>query len=276
MTASAPILSPPPALSESDFGRIARRIEEMAGIVLEPHKAQMIRTRLERRLRDTGLRRMSDYLDLLDDRANRTELQAFVDALTTNQTAMFREPHHLAHLEGTVRAMRSGTSLRIWSAGCASGEEAYSIALTVMGARGFMPPGTRILASDIDSKMVETARTGTVDSTRCTGMEERHVALMRASPGGRKAPPHAALQAIAFRRLNLLEPWPMRGQFDAIFCRNVMIYFSAATTARLLERFTAQLVPGGYLYLGHAEALLDRTPGLRSCGGTIYRREETP
>lgn len=265
-----------PLLSDRDFSRIARRIEELAGIVLEPHKCQMIRTRLDRRLRETGLRRMGDYLDLIDDPANRVELQAFVDSLTTNQTSMFREPHHLAHLEGSLRTWRTGAPLRIWSAGCASGEEAYSIALAILTARGGIPPGTRILATDIDSQMIAAARTGAVEAARCAGMEPRHENLLRPAPGGRRVLPRPALQAISFRQLNLLEPWPMRGQFDAIFCRNVMIYFSAATKARLLERLTAQLVPGGYLYLGHAEALLGRHPGLRGCGGTIYRREDEP
>ncbi|WP_233416860.1 CheR family methyltransferase [Halovulum marinum] len=263
-----------PALSEREFTRVAHRIERLAGIVLEPHKRPMLAARLARRMRHGGHRGIGAYMDMIDRGSDRAEVQGFIDALTTNQTGMFREPHHFAHLERVLAARTDAAPLRLWSAGCASGEEAFSIALTVAAARGRLALDDRILATDIDSAMIARARRGVVAAERCTGLEPRHAAqLGRAAGGGRQMPPQL-LGAIRFRRLNLLEPWPLQGYFEAIFCRNVMIYFSAATRAALVDRLAARLVPGGHLYLGHAELLLERHTMLQACGKSVYRRVE--
>ncbi len=262
-------------LSDRDFNRVARRIEAMAGIVLEPHKRQMLATRLSRRMQGTCHRDIRAYLDAIDQDGDQIELQGFVDALTTNQTSMFREPHHFAHLERVIAACAPQAPLRIWSAGCSSGEEPFSVALTLMAALGRIPEGARILATDIDSRMIARARLGTLPGLSCTQLEPRFGALL--GPGddaGSRQMPAEAMRAIRFRLLNLLETWPMRCRFDAIFCRNVMIYFSAATKVALIDRLAARLAPGGFLYLGHAESLLDRHPRLRACGKTVYRLED--
>lgn len=261
-------------LSDRDFHRVARRIESMAGIVLEPHKRQMLAARLARRMQGTRHPDVGAYLDAIERGADQAELQGFVDALTTNQTGMFREPHHFVHLEQVIAARDPRMPLRIWSAGCSSGEEPYSVALTVMAALGRIPEAARILATDIDSGMIARARRGMLPAASCLNLEPRFATLIGPADGASRRMPAEAMRTIRFRLLNLLEPWPMRCRFDAIFCRNVMIYFSAATRAALIDRLAARLAPGGFLYLGHAESLLGRHPMLRACGRTVYRLEE--
>ena len=270
-----------PALGDREFHRVADRVRAMSGIVLEPHKRQMIRSRLSRRLRVCGIATIREYLDRLDADGDPEELQQFVNTLTTNLTSLFREAHHFAHLEREVlapHAERPGARLRIWSAGCSSGEEAYSIALCLWEVFGRIPPDALILATDIDTQMLERARAGLVPADRAADIEPRYARhLQRAAAGpGQLAVPPAAMAAISFRRLNLLERWPMAGPFDAIMCRNTMIYFAQDTKAALIDRFARLLTPGGHLYLGHSESILGEHPLLAACGQTVYRRKETP
>lgn len=263
-------------LSDRDYDRVARRVREMAGIVLEAHKRQMVFSRLSRRLRARGMARFSDYLDHLDAGDDAQELQEFLNTLTTNLTSLFREAHHFAHLERTLIQPLSRVAtprLRIWSAGCSSGEEPYSIALTVLDTLGRIPADVRILATDLDTNMLARGRRGQYPAERCADIPQRFARHLARS-GEESVMPRAAVEAIAFRHLNLLGPWPMRGRFEAIFCRNVMIYFSPETKARLIDRFADLLVPGGFLYLGHSESILGQHPRLISCGETVYQRRE--
>lgn len=260
-------------MTEQVFERVAQRVHSLAGIVLEPHKREMIRSRLGRRLKATNIESFEEYIDHVDRGTDAKETQAFLNALTTNLTSFFREAHHFVHLRDKVLSdsMASGnTRLRFWSAGCSSGEEAYTIALTILDKFGAMPADARILATDLDTNMLETGRAGVYQADRCKSMESNYARLINKMPDGRVKMPDAARNAISFRHLNLLERWPVKGPFDAIFCRNVMIYFGAETKTQLISRFADLLRPGGCLYLGHSESILERHPRLTSLGDTIY------
>lgn len=262
-------------MSDRDFQRVAQRVSDMAGIVLEPHKQQMIVSRLSRRLRALGIATIGEYLDRLDAGRDLDELQEFINTLTTNLTSLFREAHHFVHLRAAVLepyARASRGRLRIWSAGCSSGEEAYSIGLCLLDILGSIPADARILATDIDTRILERARRGHYPAEKCADVDPCYRRFLKTvPPGDEVSMPPSLVQTVAFRRLNLLEPWPMQGKFDAIFCRNVMIYFSQAAKIRLIDRFADLLVPRGYLYLGHSESLLGRHPRLESIGETVYR-----
>lgn len=259
------------------FRRISERIHALAGIVLKDHKRQMVSTRLGRRLRALGLSDYDSYLALLDGPEGAGEAVELINALTTNLTAFFREAHHFDDLREHVIAPRLAArapKLRIWSAGCSTGEEPYSIQMTLMAAGALDRPWDyRLLATDLDSQVLARAEAGIYAADRLGGvpanLRER---AFRPRPDG-SVEVQAALKAqVRFRRLNLLEPWPFRGPFDAIFCRNVLIYFDAETKAGLVDRFAEMLAPDGTLYLGHSESLLGDHPRLVSCGRTIYRR----
>jgi chemotaxis protein methyltransferase CheR len=267
------------AMSDDEFRRIADRVLRTAGIVLKDHKRQMVYTRLARRLRALGLSSFAAYLELLDSPAGAAELQDFTNAVTTNLTSFFREAHHFDHLRDAVVAPRLAEGrrrLRIWSAGCSTGEEPYSIALALLGKGGPASRGgadLRILATDLDTNVLAQAEAGLYRADRAEDVPAalRAGALIRRPPDRVEVAP-GLRAAVAFRRLNLLEDWPFRGPFDAIFCRNVLIYFDAETKARLVRRFAEHLDAEGALYLGHSESLLGEHPLLRSEGRTIYRR----
>ena len=275
--------SPPAAVAEAEgefrmspdeFVRVADRVFRMTGIVLKDHKRQMVQTRLSRRLRALELGSFADYVALLDGPAGAREAQDFVNAVTTNLTAFFREAHHFEHLRAQVLepALRAGTArLRIWSAGCSTGEEPYSIAMTAQ-ACGALGRNFRILATDLDTAVLARAQAGRYRADRLADVPAAHRGAFRAAAEGTCEVAAPLRAAVAFRQLNLLHDWPFRGPFDAIFCRNVLIYFDAETKAALVRRFAELLPPDGALYLGHSESLLGEHPLLISEGRTIYRR----
>jgi chemotaxis protein methyltransferase CheR len=266
-----------PLLSEPVFRAVAARVHALTGIVLHEHKRQMVHTRLSRRLRALGLGDFESYLALLDSPGGAAETGAFVNAITTNLTAFFREAHHFTHLRDAVlkpRMAAGAARFRVWSAGCSTGEEPYSIQMTVQEAGGFARAWDyRLLATDLDSDVLARAAAGVYAADRLQGIPPARLAAaaLRRPDGAAEMRPELRAR-IAFRRLNLLEAWPVKGPFDAIFCRNVMIYFDAATKADLVSRFAGLLAPHGALYLGHSESLLGEHPLLVSSGRTTYGR----
>jgi chemotaxis protein methyltransferase CheR len=268
---------PSPSLSDGDFQRVAERVRRTAGIVLGPHRRDRVRARIEQRMAALGLARVRDYLDHLDTAAGAGEWANFISAVTTNLTAFFREGHHFVHLHHCLNdpnELARRDSLRVWSAGCSSGEEAYSLAMVLREhvlRRGGCD--VQVLASDIDTHMLERARRATYPLGALDDLPPRFrrpefvhrddTALTVAAEVRR---------LVQLRPLNLIEPWPMRGPFDAIFCRNVLIYFDAAAKAAMIDGFAAALRPGGLLYLGHSESLLGSHPSLVGEGQTTYRR----
>ncbi|MFN3260377.1 MAG: CheR family methyltransferase [Pikeienuella sp.] len=271
------------------FGRIAAALRREAGIALAPEKVALVHGRLSRRVRTLALDGFEAYCDLIESREGAAELRAMVNALTTNVTRFFREPHHFKELrEDTlprlVAAARAGAPATIWSAGCSTGEEPYSIALCLLDlAPDAAALGIRILATDLNPVVLETGRRGVY---LAEALEPAPGALVRgrfeaAPPGADGAPRLRAGEAlralIAFKRLNLVGPWPFTRAFDAIFCRNVLIYFDSPTQDEVLRRFAGATAEGGRLFLGHSERLGQASTQLFDRGGvTSYIRNAKP
>jgi chemotaxis protein methyltransferase CheR len=238
----------------------------------------MVYSRLARRVRRHGLASFADYLRVVE--RGGAELQEFINSLTTNKTDFFREPHHFEYLRGAVLprlAARGPRRVRVWCAASSTGEEPYTLAMTLREA---CPPAAgwdvKVLASDIDTAVLAAAERGVYDADRAGGIPP---ALLRkyflrgagANRGKVSARPELR-ELLAFRRINLVDdPWPVRTRFDAIFCRNVAIYFDRDTQRRLFDRFAAHLEPGGYLFLGHSETLHGLTDRYAPTGGTVYQ-----
>jgi len=279
----APAAHPPArefAFGDEDFSTLAQFAYDKAGISLSPSKRNLVYGRLSRRLRALGLGSFAEYRSRLT--TDRSEVQRFINAISTNLTKFFREAHHFRHLEQAIavplsRAPRQAPQkLRIWSAGCSTGEEPYSIAAILCrhisdSARCDM----RILASDIDTEVLASAARGEYPAASAGDVPPAFHSMFEASnavPAGKLLISNRLRDLVRFRHLNLISDWPFNGQFDAIFCRNVMIYFDAPTKARLLDRFAERVKPGGWLYIGHSESLTRQHPLLELEGKTIYRR----
>ncbi len=270
------------AFSDADFQRRAKLAYDYAGIALSESKQNLIYSRLSRRLRALKLEAFRDYCEYLD--TTPSEVENFINSLSTNHTKFFREVHHFEHLRAHVAgpfaqgvARKPGGRLRIWSAGCSSGEEPYTIAVVLMREiRDIGANNVKILATDIDTDVLARAAVGefAVAAVDEVPKEYRSYFAGRAGEGASEkvAMGGDVKSLVAFRRLNLMETWPFHGLFDAIFCRNVMIYFDGPTKTKLVERFTRQLRPGGFLYIGHSESLVGAHPGLDLVGRTMYRR----
>jgi chemotaxis protein methyltransferase CheR len=266
-------------LTMGEFKAIAQRIHERTGIVLGDSKRDLVHGRLGRRLRALGCGSFREYLERLDGPDGEQEQGILINAITTNLTGFFREPHHFETLAKEAipelaKLPSQGKRLRIWSAGCSSGEEPYTIAMTVQRAL----PGSgqwdaRILATDIDTNMVATSKAGVYDAEKIGPIpaELRRRFLIPGDDETVEMSP-ALKQMISFKPLNLLQPWPMRGPFDVIFCRNVVIYFDKDTQRTLFNRFAELLRPDGWLFIGHSESLFRVSDRFRHLGRTIYRK----
>lgn len=269
-------------LADEDFSFLVREVHQRTGIVISDRKRSMLCGRLSRRLRSLGLDSFRAYCEMLSGPNGPQEMGAMVNAITTNLTSFFREPHHFEHMHQVAlpeiqqRGQQTGERrLRIWSAGCSSGEEPYSLAMTLLTSN--LPLAVwdaRILATDLDTDMVKTAAAGnyTLADAPHFSPENRSRFTDPAGEPGRITMNQAARRLIIFKQLNLLEAWPMRGAFDIIFCRNVMIYFDEPTKAKLVDRFADILRPGGFLYIGHSEALFRVTTRFEPAGRTLYRK----
>jgi chemotaxis protein methyltransferase CheR len=269
------------AFDRRHFDRIAQLIYRLAGISLAPHKMEMVYARLARRLRELRLPDFDSYCDMLGTEAGEAEIGMLVNALTTNLTAFFRESHHFEFLRDKVlpdvrrrNEAGGGRRLRIWSAGCSSGQEPYTIAMVVSAALSDLRSwDARILATDIDTRMVDTAKAGhyseEVLGTIPAPLRERNAKRGR---DGQIVMADELKRLITFKPLNLLESWPMRGPFDAIFCRNVLIYFDRAGRQHVINKFADLLPHDGYLFLGHSESLYGVSNRFEQVGATIYRK----
>lgn len=271
------------AISDAQFAFLRGFVHRHSGIVLGEQKRALLQGRLAPRLRALKLPDFGAYCALLDSRPE-SELDHLVCAVSTNVTAFFREPHHYELLAGKLlpawleRRRREPARLRLWSAGCATGEEAWALAMVLAEALELEPAqvDARILATDLSPRALAQAREGIYPLDRLAGISEsrRHRWLLRGlGPYANRVRVHARLQELVrVQPLNLLHEWPMRGPFDAIFCRNVMIYFDPPTRQRLLQRFAALLAPDGYLFLGHSESTLGLSEAFEPIGRTVYLR----
>jgi chemotaxis protein methyltransferase CheR len=270
------------AFSDADFRRLAKLAYDYAGIALSESKQNLIYSRLSQRLRVLELESFRDYCEYLD--VTPSEVESFINCLSTNHTKPFREGRHFehfrAHVAGPfaqVAARKPGGRLRVWSAGCSSGEEPYTIAVVLMREiRDVGVNDVKILTTDIDTDVLARAAAGefAIVAVDEVPREYRVYFAGRVGEGNSEkvAMGEDVQSLIAFRRLNLMETWPFHGLFDAFFCRNVMIYFDSPTKTKLVERYTRQLKPGGFLYIGHSESLVGAHPGLDLIGRTTYRR----
>lgn len=267
------------AFTDDDFRRVASRVHAHMGIQLPEQKKDMVYSRLTRRLRALGLNSFAEYLTLVESDES-SELENFANAITTNVTAFFREAHHFEHFSETVIPFvqehnAESRRVRFWSAGCSAGMEAYSMALTLHAMMDRLDEwDVKILATDIDTGVLECGRKAEYDDRQLEKIpadiargrifHDAKSGIIRMHPDIQKL--------VHFKQLNLLEQWPMRGIFDAIFCRNVVIYFDKPTQKMLFDRYADVLRPGGWLYIGHSENLFHVCDRFKLVGNTIYEK----
>jgi chemotaxis protein methyltransferase CheR len=270
-----------PQLGDTEFDFIRHVVSENAGIVLGPNKRQLVQGRLARRLRELGLPSYEAYCNYLRE-AGPEELVGLINAITTNVTSFFRENHHFEALASYMlpEAMKRNAStrrLRIWSAGCSTGEEPHCLAMIAAETLPSSPRwDLKILATDIDSEVIAAASSGIYPIDRMSSVSpERLKRFFQKGSGDNQGCAVAKQELkslITFKTLNLLQGWPMKGPFDLIFCRNVMIYFDQPTREKLVNRYSEMLVPGGYLCIGHSESIHAGSAPFKLVGKTIYRR----
>jgi chemotaxis protein methyltransferase CheR len=274
----------PPELSDAEFERVCALLKKRTGIHLTDLKRRLVITRLAPRVRCTKTRSYTEYLDLVEDEADE-ESEHFLNALTTNVTHFFREPHHFELLRqrvmpAAVESPAAPRRLRFWSAACSTGEEPYSIAIALLDA-GILDSGldVRILATDIDSRVLDHARQGVYQHDRVEKLPadvlHRHFWRGTGSRAGFVRVKQPVRDLVHFTRLNLFDPWPMAGPFDVVFCRNVFIYFEPAARDALSQRFHDALGSRGYLFLGHSESMVGPAGSLfQALGQTLFQKRK--
>lgn len=264
-------------LSHAQLSQVSALVYQISGLNLHEGKFGLVRSRLSSRVREAGLKDFDSYIERVRaDRSGR-ELALLVDALTTNKTSFFREPRHFEvlaeHVLAEMQPLRR--PLRVWSAGCSSGEEAYTLAMVLLDQLG-ASPNARILATDISARMLDRARHGiySEDAVQEVPAHLRHLYFTRVAPT--QTPNYSVAQPVRalvqFAQLNLMATWPMRRRFDLICCRNVMIYFDKATQQRIVERFYEILTPGGWFFAGHSESFAGLDHGFEYVEPAVYRR----
>lgn len=267
-------------LTDADFAFLARLVYKETGIVLASHKRDMVYSRLSRRLRALNLRSFNDYCRRVEA-GDAEEMGHLVNAITTNLTSFFRENHHFDYLRDEVlpalAARNKDKKIRIWSAGCSQGSEPYSIAMVLAD---FLEKNAgwdaKILATDIDTNMLKRGRSGSfrVEDMQSIPSRYHNYVSSKKREGEQGIVMSEKLQKlITFNHLNLLDsPWPMKGLFDIIFCRNVVIYFDKETQKPLFERYAKQMKPEGWLFIGHSESLFKVTDKFKLIGKTVYQK----
>ena len=261
--------------TQADYDRAAAHVYRIAGIHLGDTRKEMVYSRLSRELRRLKLTSVSAYLEYIEQ-AGQHEWTRFVNVLTTNLTSFFREQHHFSILTEKILP-QAARPVRIWSCGCASGEEPYSIAMTCFEYFKDDPAAVSILATDINTSMLQQGEAGVFDRERTEGLTPERLRRFFLSGSGTYSA-HVKVKetlqrAITFRMLNLMQPmWAIDGAFDAIFCRNVMIYFDKTTQYQILKRFVPLLKqPHGLLFAGHSEAFFNAKDLFTPMGATTYR-----
>ncbi len=268
--------------SREDFVILKRLSNEHSGIIVTDDKFDMFYARLSRRVRALGMSSFREYCQLLG-RGTGPEFTEFINSVTTNLTSFFREKHHFDYLQQTllpelVKKNGLRKRLRIWSAGCSTGEEVYSVAMTLLDSlpscKGW---DIKILATDLDTNVLATAAKGVYTKDRITGLDAKTTKRWFLTDGDLSANQvrvHPDLQKlVTFKQLNLMAPnWPMRGPFDIVFCRNVLIYFDSPTKEKLANRYGELIAPQGHLFIGHSESLHQLQTPFKLIGKTIYNK----
>jgi chemotaxis protein methyltransferase CheR len=262
------------AFTAADFEHVRKLIYAHAGISLSATKQDMVYSRLARRLRETRQKSFADYLALLE-RGDKSEWEKFVNSLTTNLTSFFREPHHFPILAEHLKKLQGRSPIKIWCSAASTGEEPYSIAMTVVEAFNSFNTPVSIVASDLDTNVLATAAKGVYPRDRVDKISSERLSRFFIKGTGVQEGEFVVKpelrRLITFQRLNLLEPnWSVRGPLDALFCRNVMIYFDKPTQYKILARFTPLMSDNGLLFAGHSESFLHAADLFRSQGKTVY------
>ncbi len=268
--------------SDKHFRQIVGLVYQHTGIHLKEGKEELVYSRMVRRIRKLGLTTFDAYIKLIQD-GHEDELEEFSNAITTNLTAFFREKHHFTYIKDVLmpallakKRKEGQRKIRIWSAGCSSGEEPYSIAMTIAD---LVPSNwdVKILATDLDSHMLKHSAQGVYDWSRVEHLDKSVLHRWFHQGKGQYAGQVKVVQSlqdmICFKQLNLLHDWPMRGAFDFIFCRNVIIYFDHDTKAKLCQRYAKKLIPEGHLFIGHSESLFRINDDFKLIGNTIYQAQ---
>ena len=267
-------------LTDRDLRALAQLVYDRAGISLHEGKRALVTARLQKRVRAGGFDNFGDYVKFVETDATGDELVALLDAISTNHTSFYREPQHFELLTAKIAPAVGPAGIDIWSAACSSGEEPYTIAMTMADALGTDPASqVRIFASDLSTKVLKTARGGVYKMDRVDGLPrevlKRHFEKGMGQQAG-LARVHPRLQAaVTFARLNLLEIGDLKRRFDVVFCRNVMIYFDRTIQQRVVSMLERHLKPGGWLFISHSESLNGIEHGLQWVAPAVYRRKES-
>jgi chemotaxis protein methyltransferase CheR len=259
--------------TSADFERIRAMLYKHSGIKLNDSKMDMVYSRLARRLRANGLKTFQDYLSRVEKQED-GEWEVFINSLTTNLTAFFREPHHFPLLKTHVLSLRK-RPLRLWCSAASTGEEPYTIAMSMVEAFGNYKPPVEIIATDIDTNVLNKAKAGVYQMDRVEKLPQETLKRFFLKGSGSNANQvkvrKELCDLISFRQLNLLDSqWPINGLFDVIFCRNVMIYFDKDTQYKILKRFAPMMEPHGLLFAGHSESLHHASDLFKLRGQTVY------
>lgn len=262
--------------TSKDFERVRQLIYRHAGISLSDAKTDMVYSRIGRRLRAGGFQSFKAYLDHLESAKDALEWEAFTNALTTNLTSFFREEHHFPVLSEHLKKLK--TPIRIWCTAASTGEEPYSLAITACEVFGTLKPPVEIIATDIDTNVLATAANGVypVDRVKSLSEKRKREFFLRGSGAnaGNVRVKDALRQLIRFEKLNLLEQrWQLDEPFDAVFCRNVMIYFDKPTQSKILKRFVPLMKPHALLFAGHSENFLYVSDDFKLLGKTVYEKK---
>lgn len=260
-------------MQDEEFQYLTLVALNQSGIVINETKRDMLYGRVMKRIRHLGLNGFSAYCRLLQD-SYTGELNEFINAITTNLTAFFREDHHFDFLMQVAlpyfKHNNVDKKLRIWSAGCSTGQEPYSVAMSIENQLPYWD--AKILATDLDSDVLSRANRGVYDELTGIPIAYRQRYCSDININHQYVMDEKLTQLITFKQLNLLAQWPMKGRFDAIFCRNVLIYFNDNTQKKLVQRFYSLLKPGGYLFIGHSESLQGFNSNFKLVGQTVYQR----
>ncbi len=267
------------AMSDQAFHRVAKIAIEDAGLSIPESKKALVQSRIARRLRVLNLESIEDYLGMLDDHAHGAERKELISILTTNVSSFFRERHHFQHLSNDVfplmkKKLSKGEKIKVWSSACSSGQEPFSIGIEFL--KNFNTAELEnilILATDIDPSILTKARSGKYPKSEIESLPKEDQKYFRQVDDTQYQVQENLMALVRFRELNLHSKWPMQGAFDAIFCRNVLIYFDDLHQQALWPRFHNALMPSGFLYLGHSERIHPlETSGFASIGATIYQK----
>lgn len=267
----------PEEISDRDFAEIVRIALKISGINIDDSKRPMIYSRFARRLRDLQLESFEDYIALLKS-GDLVEHTAFINTVTTNLTYFFREPHHFDYLRGTalpalVKRNSRSKKIRTWSSACSSGQEVYSVAMLLAEEKNLSQWETRILATDIDTEMVQHCSTGRYTSENLRGLTPEHQRRwLDQQADGSWMIKEELRQKVMCKQLNLFSDWPFHTDVDVIFCRNALIYFDSEHQDQLLQKFADFQTPGAYLFLGHSESIKDTSLPYKRVANTVYER----